>query len=696
MRIKKYILLLSTIFVLLLAVAHVSWAVSETKDFKLKVRQMLQEKKFWELEKLAEQFRKEKFVFTDGIPKLQAFYDGLGYKEKDDYTVDERRAYIRLLEEWNDSVKNSATAKIALAEGYKSLAWDYRGGGWSDTITDKGSNKFEESLATAWQYLDEAEVLNNNDSHLYSERIIVGLGMGAPPVILYEAMSNSLAIFPGYSQAIRIMQIALLPRWGGNRGDVERFAEWVASMTADEYGDEMYAYAAWAVLIYVRVESFGEYKFDLPRVNAAFKKMWIRYPDIQEKHLHCYALMAVQGEDFELARKLFARIKYDKDDKETVEFWENEDNFNYWKDVAEGKVALHKDGIVMSAVKKGDLDTLKKTVAEGKDVNEYDNRGHSALIAAIENMNFLAAEYLVENGADLNYKDKDGQDALCYAAMNGLSRTVKLLLSKGINSRNLYKDKWTPLHYAVISGSLEAVKEITAIDRNLIYAPDINRWTALHLAANKGYQDIAEYLLELDPKLINLRMGYQTTPLHLAAQKGHDSVIEVLLKYSPDLEAVTVLGETPLDYALKSNDMKVINLLKDKGAREGSPVTEEAWQDEYAHYVKGNNTFLDSKLQESQSELDAAIQINPYHAGPYAVYAMLETHGHQNPQKGLEWAEKSLKLDPDYAYAYFAKGRALDALGRRDEALETFRKFIKLDPESNMAEEVFAHYPELK
>src|SRR3989338_6106283 len=77
-------------------------------------------------------------------------------------------------------------------------------------------------------------------------------------------------------------------------------------------------------------------------------------------------------------------------------------------------------------------------------------------------------------------------------------------------------------------------------------------------------------------------------------------------------------GETPLNSALKSNDMKVISFLKEKGAREGSPVTEEAWKSEYAHYVKGNDTFVASNFQEAQGELDAALQINPYHANPYA------------------------------------------------------------------------------
>lgn len=75
---------------------------------------------------------------------------------------------------------------------------------------------------------------------------------------------------------------------------------------------------------------------------------------------------------------------------------------------------------------------------------------------------------------------------------------------------------------------------------------------------------------------------------------------------------------------------------------------------------------------------------------------MLETYAYHNAQKGLEYAEKSLSLDPDNPYAYYVKGRALDVLGRRDEAKEFFKKCINFDPNSHLAQDILAHFPDLK
>ncbi len=51
-----------------------------------------------------------------------------------------------------------------------------------------------------------------------------------------------------------------------------------------------------------------------------------------------------------------------------------------------------------------------------------------------------------------------------------------------------------------------------------------------------------------------------------------------------------------------------------------------------------------------------------------------------NYDKGLEWAEKALKLAPGYAEAWASRGAALDLLGRTREAEESFVRAVRLSP----------------
>jgi len=315
-----------------------SWATDEVDAFKSEVYNDLHSKEFLKLEQLAETLREEQSFFSTSIPKLQVFYEGIqGDLENEmDKVILERMAYIRLLDEWNETIQNSATAKIALADAYVDLAWDYRSSGLRDSITTHGGNKFKSLLAEAWKYLDLAEELNNNDPQLYTVRVWAGMGLNVHKVFQYEAVRHTLLVFPGYRATHKAMQAELLPRWGGDEGEVERFAEWLAAMTEEEYGDQMYALIARSVLSFVGEKTFDRFQFDLSRVREGFKQLYAQFPDL-EIDLHYYAWLMVQANDEALAEELFRKIQFSKE-YFIKRFWGDQRNFDYWKNVAQGVI----------------------------------------------------------------------------------------------------------------------------------------------------------------------------------------------------------------------------------------------------------------------------------------------------------------------------------------------------------------------
>ena len=121
------------------------------------------------------------------------------------------------------------------------------------------------------------------------------------------------------------------------------------------------------------------------------------------------------------------------------------------------KVDLH------SAVVASDLETIKKHIKAGSDLNVLEpSRASTPLITAAAVGNAEAAKLLIGGGADLNYQNADGSTALHTATVFNRTDVAKVLIDSGI-------------------------------DLNL---KNLNGSTALHLAAFFGRSDIAKILLD--------------------------------------------------------------------------------------------------------------------------------------------------------------------------------------------------------
>ena len=82
---------------------------------------------------------------------------------------------------------------------------------------------------------------------------------------------------------------------------------------------------------------------------------------------------------------------------------------------------------ILTAAAKGDIDTLKRLIDEGADVNQTNKAGKTALMMAAFNGRLGAVKFLLEKDADVSLKDEDGYTALLYAKKRGKTATVNLL-----------------------------------------------------------------------------------------------------------------------------------------------------------------------------------------------------------------------------------------------------------------------------
>ena len=75
-----------------------------------------------------------------------------------------------------------------------------------------------------------------------------------------------------------------------------------------------------------------------------------------------------------------------------------------------------------------------------------------------------------------------------------------------------------------------------------------------------------------------------------------------------------------------------------------------------------------SRLQKLQGLWD----VDP--SDPDVAYMIAQEHASAGDYAGaVSWYDRCLDLDPEYHYAYFHRARALEAIGRTDDAAATLR-----------------------
>lgn len=79
----------------------------------------------------------------------------------------------------------------------------------------------------------------------------------------------------------------------------------------------------------------------------------------------------------------------------------------------------------------GDLDTLRRALADGAGIDAADANGHTPLVAAVRARQIAAVRLLLEAGADPNHVDHDEMTPLQHARSGGDSAIADLLIAAG-------------------------------------------------------------------------------------------------------------------------------------------------------------------------------------------------------------------------------------------------------------------------
>jgi len=227
---------------------------------------------------------------------------------------------------------------------------------------------------------------------------------------------------------------------------------------------------------------------------------------------------------------------------------------------------------LVEAALAGDLEEVKRLIAEGADVNatspEIPEVKFTPIMAAANRGHAQVAQVLLENGAEVNATDFQGWTALYYTFWifpgedneeNHRERVqlVKALIASGADV-NKQCQGISPLINAISTGtprlgSIEALLDAGAD----IHFKDNRGLTPLYWAAFEGDRDVLDLILE--------RGDYSDT-IHLAACREDLTRVQTFLEEGMDVNTKDEFGCTPLHWAGLADSPEVAEFLISRGA----------------------------------------------------------------------------------------------------------------------------------
>lgn len=239
------------------------------------------------------------------------------------------------------------------------------------------------------------------------------------------------------------------------------------------------------------------------------------------------------------------------------------------------RIAVYHKHLMLSwAVDNQNEATLKQAVEYGAGVNGESVDGMAALNMAAGLGWTDTVGLLLDHGADIEQRcmgygvyggDYIKQTPLIVAASNGHEETALLLITRGadIYATDIYFR--TPFVIAASRGLQAVVMALLNEGYDINHRLQYYTQTALHVAVMGGHLELTKMLLEygIDPRV---RTVDNKTALHLACSAGVDTAfVKMLLESGLDIDSLAGL-ETPLSYAVSSNNCDVAKLLLEQGA----------------------------------------------------------------------------------------------------------------------------------
>ena len=293
------------------------------------IGELLRQEKFDELERTADSLLASKARFSGGVWKIRSFHAALS-SPWTDYDKDAARiAHLERLKRWTLLKPNSISARVALAWGYISYGLMARGSGYANTVTEEGWKQYGERREMARATLQQASTLKAKSPEWFLAMLAVSESDNRPEE-LQSLLEQSIAFEPLYYSFYRNYAANLLPKWSGNEGDSEKFAEGISNRIGGTEGDIIYFEIAWELnhqsCLCDNNPGNPLARMYWPKVVKGYRAMEQKY-GLSLTKLNQFTFMAARSGYADVAQEGFARIG----DNWIKGIWEEKETFDQFK-----------------------------------------------------------------------------------------------------------------------------------------------------------------------------------------------------------------------------------------------------------------------------------------------------------------------------------------------------------------------------
>jgi hypothetical protein len=277
------------------------------RTYKINMRQLLKQENFAALDEAAEQARKTKGRLPGGVWNLLVFYEAVDAPPTGTKASDaEWQAHIALLKRWIEQKPQSVTARVALGDAYLHYAWKARGDGYAKTVSESGWKTMKERMELSAATLMEASKLPTKCPYWYEvmQSLLRSAGIEKPK--MHELFEAAIAFEPTYNDFYREQATYLLPKWAGEPGEAEAFAEETYKRVGGKEG--AFLYFEIASTIYCDCANEPQpLKLSWKRIQEGYAYMSATYGTSNLKR-NRMASLALQAHDRAVAHEMFAHI----------------------------------------------------------------------------------------------------------------------------------------------------------------------------------------------------------------------------------------------------------------------------------------------------------------------------------------------------------------------------------------------------
>lgn len=540
---------------------------TEFSRIKNEVAALVQARDFQGLDKLSAQFRQNDERTSEGLSKISMFYEGASFGLNDIEQHTGMADVDTLLDDWKDKYPESLTQILVKASYKMDAAFRARGTGWAQDVRESQWKVYADLLNESQLALAEsAKITDQHDPYAMLLYVQLANSMGVDREQIQPVIEESIKTYPAYEGTFRQMAIYLMPRWHGQPGEMEAFAEDLYQRLPAPQGAIMYARISEKVWPYEKDKFFENTSFSYERTREGFNALFELYPDaIDSKKL--LSRFAVFHKDQATAHKMFTQIgEWPSDDVKGD--WGTAERLEAIRQWAAGAGENPTEVTPLEvAVTTGNMDEVTSAIKNGGDVNRRTGRGSNLLCQAMDDGYQEIAVLLMENGADVTAEGRNG-----YKVVTAAAKAENLVvLEKGLRAGFGINDPvgstgWTLLHTAALEDSAKSVDFLSKYPGVTIDSRTGKGWTPLIAAAHGNAVDSAKILLKYGAD-VNAGDNINITPLHQAAYSGAAEMIKFLLVMGGDPAIASTSGVQPLDAAKGQHKAEATALIEEALAK---------------------------------------------------------------------------------------------------------------------------------